>query len=168
MAIIREFHGVTPVVSAEAFVAENAALIGDVTVEKDASVWYGAVLRGDNAAITVGEGTNIQDNVTLHCELDHPLHIGRNVTIGHNAIVHCTCVGDNTMVGMGARLLDGAVIGANCIIGAGAVVKENAVVPDGTMMVGVPAKAIRALSAEQIAQLQTPSHYIELSKEYLK
>ena len=168
MAIIREFHGVSPQISPEAFVAENAAVIGAVTVEAEASVWYGAVLRGDNAPIAIGAGTSVQDNATLHCEQDHPLSVGKNVTIGHNAIVHCASIGDNTLIGMGARLLDGAVIGADCIIGAGAVVKENAVVPDGTMMVGVPAKAIRTLFDEQIAQLRQPSHYIELAKEYLK
>jgi len=168
MAFIREFNGKKPQIADSAFVAETAALIGQVTVGADSSVWYGAVLRGDNAAITVGAGTSIQDNVTLHCEPGHPLTIGNNVTVGHNAIVHCTAVGDNTLVGMGARLLDGAVIGSHCVIGAGAVVKENAVVPDGTMMVGIPAKAIRELTPEQIAALQLPSHYIELAKEYLK
>lgn len=168
MAVFREFHGRSPVVAEDAFIAENAALIGDVSVGAGSSVWYGAVLRGDNAPITVGKETSIQDNATLHCEPGHPLRIGSNVTVGHNAIVHCAAVGDNTLVGMGARLLDGAVIGADCIIGAGAVVKENAVVPDGTMMVGVPAKAIRTLSDAQIAQLRKPSHYIELAKEYLE
>jgi len=166
--ILREFHGKTPQVAADAFVAENAALIGDVTVGSESSVWYGAVIRGDNAPITVGNGSSIQDNATLHCEPGHPMHIGNNVTVGHNAIVHCTAVGDHTLVGMGARLLDGAVIGSHCIIGAGAVVKENAVVPDGTMMVGVPAKAIRELSPEQKAAMEQPSHYVELAKEYLK
>ena len=168
MAIFREYHGKTPQVAENAFVAENAVLIGDVSVGEESSVWYGAVLRGDNAPISIGRGTSIQDNVTLHCEPGRPMRIGTNVTVGHNAIVHCTAVGDNTLVGMGARLLDGAVIGANCIIGAGAVVKENAVVPDGTMMVGVPARAIRALSPEQIDAMRQPSHYIELAKEYLK
>jgi len=166
--ICREFHGAVPKIAADAFTAENAALIGDVTVGSKSSVWYGAVIRGDNAPITIGVGSSIQDNVTLHCEPGHPMTIGNNVTVGHNAIVHCASVGDHTLVGMGARLLDGAVIGCHCIIGAGAVVKENAVVPDGTMMVGVPAKAIRSLSEEQKADMERPSHYIELAKEYLK
>ena len=160
--------GVTPQVSPEAFVAENATLIGNVTVGRDSSVWFGAVIRGDNEPITVGEGTSIQDNAVLHTEKGHPLTVGSNVTVGHGAVVHCTSVGDNTMVGMGAILLDGAVIGKNCIIGAGAVVKENAVVPDGTMMVGVPAKPVRELGPEQIAFLEQTSPYVALSKEYLK
>ena len=158
----------TPAVSPEAFVAETADLIGDVTVGRDSSVWFGAVVRGDNATITVGEGTSIQDNAVLHVEPGHPLSVGSNVTVGHGAIVHCTSVGDNTMVGMGAILLDGAVIGRNCIIGAGAVVRERAVVPDGTMMVGVPAKPVRELSPEQQAFLEKTSPYVALSKEYLK
>ena len=168
MPIFREFEGKTPQLAENVFVAETAALIGDVTVGRDSSVWYGAVLRGDHAPITVGEGTSIQDNVTLHCDEGHALRIGNNVTVGHNAVVHCSAVGDNTLVGMGARLLDGAVIGADCIIGAGAVVKENAVVPDGTMMVGVPARAVRALAPEQLAALRETSPYVVLAKKYQK
>lgn len=165
---ILNFNGKKPQISAEAYIAPTAALIGDVTVGRDSSVWFGAVIRGDNAPITIDEGTSVQDNVVLHTEPGRALHVGSNVTIGHNAIVHCSEVGDNTLVGMGAILLDGAVIGKNCIIGAGAVVKENAIVPDGTMMVGVPAKAVRELSEAQKAKLGEQSHYVALSKEYLK
>ena len=166
--MIMTLNGAAPVVSPDAFVAENAALIGKVTVGRDSSVWFGAVIRGDNEPITVGEGTSIQDNAVLHTEPGHPLTVGNNVTVGHGAIVHCSAVGDNTLVGMGAILLDGAVIGKNCIIGAGAVVKEHAVVPDGTMMVGVPAKPVRELAPEQVAFLEQTSPYVALSKEYLK
>ena len=166
--MIMELKGKTPVVSPEAFVAETAALIGDVTVGKDSSVWFGAVIRGDNEPIVVGEGTSIQDNAVLHTEAGHPLTIGNNVTVGHSAIVHCSSVGDNTRVGLGAILLDGAVIGNNCIIGAGAVVKEKAVVPDGTMMVGIPAKAVRELSPEQLEFMKQTSPYVALSKGYMK
>ena len=161
-------RGKTPQVSPEAFVAETAALIGDVTVGADSSVWFGAVIRGDNDPITVGKGTSIQDNAVLHTEKGHPLTIGDNVTVGHGAIVHCTSVGSNTLVGMGAVLLDGAVIGDHCIIGAGAVVKENAVVPSGTMMVGIPAKPVRELGPEQIAFLDGTSPYVALAKAYLE
>ena len=168
MAVFSAFKGKTPRVSEEAFVAETAVLIGDVAVGRDSSVWYGAVLRGDYAPITVGEGTSIQDNVTLHCEIGRPLRIGSNVTVGHNAVVHCAEIGDNTLIGMGALLLDGAVIGAHCIIAAGAVVKENEIVPDGTLMAGVPAKAVRTLPPERIAALEQPSGYIKLAKEYMK
>ena len=166
--MIVTFQGNTPQVSPEAFIAETAALIGDVTVGPDSSVWYGAVIRGDCSRITVGCGTSIQDNAVLHTEIGHPLTIGDNVTIGHGAIVHCASVGSNTLIGMGAILLDGAVIGADCVIGAGAVVRENAVVPPGTLMVGVPAKCVRELSPEQIALLDGASHYAALSKAYLE
>ena len=163
-----KFKGIEPVVDPDAFVAETAAVIGDVRIAKDCSVWFGASVRGDCAPITVGEGTNIQDNATLHCELGHPLTVGKNVTIGHNALVHCSAVGDGSLIGMGARLLDGAVIGKNCVIGAGAVVKEYTVVPDRTLMVGVPARAVRELSEEQLRKLQNAQVYVALSKEYLK
>ena len=168
MAIIRAYEGIKPQIAADVFVAENAAIIGDVTIGARSSVWYGAVIRGDHAPITVGAGTSIQDNVTLHCDEGHALTVGDNVTVGHNAVVHCTSVGDNTLIGMGARLLDGAVIGKNCIIGSGAVVKENDVVPDGTLMVGVPAKAVRACTPEQLDALQQTSPYVALSRNYLK
>lgn len=161
-------RGKTPQVSPEAFVAETAALIGDVTVGADSSVWFGAVVRGDNEPIKVGKGTSIQDNAVLHTEKGHPLTIGDNVTVGHGAIVHCSSVGSNSLIGMGAILLDGAVIGDHCIIGAGAVVKENAVVPAGTMMVGIPAKPVRTLGQEQIAFLDGTSPYVGLAHEYLE
>ena len=161
-------RGKTPQVSPEAFVAETAALIGDVTVGADSSVWFGAVVRGDNEPIKVGKGTSIQDNAVLHTEKGHPLTIGDNVTVGHGAIVHCSSVGSNCLIGMGAILLDGAVIGDHCIIGAGAVVKENAVVPARTMMVGIPAKPVRTLGQEQIAFLDGTSPYVGLAHEYLE
>lgn len=161
-------RGKTPAVSPEAFIAPTAALIGDVTVGPDSSVWFGAVIRGDAASITVGRGTSIQDNCVLHTEHDRPLTVGDNVTVGHGAVVHCTSVGSNTLIGMGAVLLDGAVIGDHCIIGAGAVVKENAVVPAGTMMVGIPARPVRELTPEQIAFLDGASPYVGLAREYLE
>ena len=166
--MIITFQGKTPKISSEAFVAENATLIGDVTIGPDSSVWFGAVIRGDCSPITVGSGTNIQDNAVLHTEFGHPLTIGDNVTIGHGAIVHCASVGSSTLIGMGAILLDGAVIGDHCIIGAGAVVKENTVVSSGTMMVGIPAKCVRELGPEQLALLDAAPPYVALSKAYLE
>ena len=166
--MIITFQGKTPKISSEAFVAENATLIGDVTIGPDSSVWFGAVIRGDCSPITVGSGTNIQDNAVLHTEFGHPLTIGDNVTIGHGAIVHCASVGSSTLIGMGAILLDGAVIGDHCIIGAGAVVKENGVVSSGTMMVGIPAKCVRELGPEQRAHLDGTPPYVALSKAYLE
>ncbi|MBO4676090.1 MAG: gamma carbonic anhydrase family protein [Oscillospiraceae bacterium] len=166
--MIVTFQGKTPQISSEAFVAETAVLIGDVTIGPDSSVWYGAVIRGDCSPITVGRGVSIQDNAVLHTEPGHPLAIGDNVTIGHGAIIHCASVGSNTLIGMGAILLDGAVIGDHCIIGAGAVVKEKTVAASGTMMVGVPAKCVRELGPEQLAFLDGTPPYVALSKAYLE
>ena len=164
--MIVTFQGKTPHISPDAFVAETAVLIGDVTVGPDSSVWYGAVIRGDSSAITVGRGTSIQDNAVLHTEQDRPMTIGDNVTVGHAALVHCASVGSNTLVGMGAILLDGAIIGDHCVIGAGALVKENTVVPSGSLMVGVPARCVRELGPEQLARLDEEPPYVAISKAY--
>ena len=160
--------GKTPELGEGVYIAENAAVIGDAHLEKGASVWFGASVRADQAPITIGENSNIQDNVTLHTRPDSPLCIGKNVTIGHNAVVHCARVGDNSLIGMGAVLLDGAVIGADCVVGAGAVVTQNTAVPDGTMMLGVPAKPVKKLDTGAIALLRQPNRYVALAKEYLK
>ena len=165
--MIVTFRGKTPQVSPDTFIAETATLIGDVSVGPDSSVWYGVVIRGDCSRITVGRGTSIQDNAVLHTEKDRPLAIGDNVTVGHGAIIHCAPVGSNTLIGMGAVLLDGAVIGDHCVIGAGAVIKEKAVVPPGSMMVGVPAKCVRELGPGQRALLDASSPYVALSRMYL-
>ena len=161
-----KFQDKTPRIDPSAFVAETAAVVGDVTVERDASVWFGAVLRGDAAPIVVCAASNLQDNATLHCDAGSPLRIGRNVTVGHNAVVHCASVGDNSLIGMGAQLLNGAVIGKNCVIGAGAVVRANETVPDGVLMVGIPAKPVRRLPPDRTAAMEQESHYIELAREY--
>lgn len=162
------FKDKTPQVDPSAFVADNASLVGDVTVGKDSSVWFGAVLRGDNGPIAIGEGSNVQDNATLHCHPGDPLRVGNNVTIGHNAIVHCLEVGDDTLVGMGSILMNGVKVGKHCIIGAGAVVTERTVVPDGTMMLGVPAKPVKTLSPEAVEALEQQSFYVDLAKAYMK
>ena len=162
--MIHTFQGMTPEIAEGVFVADSAEVIGDVRLGKGCSVWFGTVIRGDSGKITIGEHTNIQDNSTLHC--DEPMTIGNNVTIGHNAIVHGKSVGDFTMIGMGAMVLSGAVVGSNCVIGAGAVVKENAVVPDNTMMVGIPAKAIRVLEPGYVESMDLHNHYEELAGKY--
>ena len=164
----RTYQGHGPQIDKEAFIAETAVLIGQVAVGARSSIWYGAVLRGDLDAISVGEGTSVQDNAVLHCEKGSPVHIGNNVTIGHGAIVHGSTVGDNVLIGMGAVVLNGCTIGENSIIAAGAVVKENAVIPAGSMVVGVPGKIIRELSPEQVQKLQRESSYVRLSRSYLE
>ncbi len=143
------YKGKTPSVDPTAFVAPNAVLIGDVTVGPDASVWFGAVLRGDNGPITVGRGSNIQDNATLHSEPGHGLTIGEDVTVGHNAVVHCAAVGDGALVGMGAVLLDEARVGEYAVVGAGALVTQRFEVPAFSLAVGVPAKVVRTGREDQ-------------------
>ena len=125
------------------WVAETAVVIGKVKIKAGASVWFGAVLRGDNEWIEIGERSNIQDNCTLHTDPGFPLTVGEGCTIGHNAILHGCSIGANTLIGMGAILLNGAQIGSNCIVGAGALVSENKTVPDNTLVVGSPARKLR-------------------------
>lgn len=164
----RAFMGISPKIDGDVFIAETAALIGDVKIGRGSSVWYGAVLRGDVAPIRVGCRSSIQDNAVVHCDRGVPTVIGDGVTVGHGAIVHSASVGGNTLIGMGATVLSGAVIGKNCIIGAGALVKENDVVPDGSLAVGVPAKVVRRLGPGQIAEIEASArHYAEYSKNYM-
>lgn len=125
------------------FIADTAVVIGKVRLLNNASVWFGAVLRGDNEWIEIGERTNIQDNCTLHTDPGFPLTVGSGVTVGHNAILHGCLIGNNTLIGMGAVVMNGAQVGSNCIVGAGALVAEKAVVPDNALVVGSPARKIR-------------------------
>jgi len=166
--MIMEYKGVMPEISPEAFIAHSADIIGDVKIAADASVWFGAVVRGDEAPIVIGEGTNVQDNCVLHCDHGSDMIIGKNVTIGHGSIVHGATIGDNVLIGMGAIVLDKAVIGDNCIIGAGAVVKERAEIPANSMVVGVPGKIIRTLDEKAIEERMKQSYYVPLSKNYLE
>ena len=146
MAIIRKVRGHEPQVGEGTFLAETAVLLGDVTVGKDCSIWYNAVLRGDVNRIVIGDRTNIQDGAILHEET----HVGAGCTIGHGAIVHGCTVGNNVLVGMGAIVLNGAKIGDDCIVGAGALVTGKMDAPAGSMILGSPAKVVRPLTAEEI------------------
>jgi carbonic anhydrase/acetyltransferase-like protein (isoleucine patch superfamily) len=144
------------------WVAPNASLIGDVRLGLEASVWFGAVLRGDNEPIIIGARSNIQEMSTLHTDMGYPLEIGEDCTIGHNAILHGCTVGDGTLVGMGSVILNGASIGRGCLIGAKALVTEGKTFPDNSLIVGSPAKAIRTLEPEAIAGvLASAKHYVE-------
>ena len=137
-------------IDSSAWVAPGAFVLGDVEVGKDCGIWYNAVLRGDIAAIKIGDRTNVQDNAVIHVDFDKPAIIGNDVTIGHGAIVHGCTIGDNSLIGMGAIVLNGAEIGENCIIGAGALVTQNKKIPAGSMAFGNPAKVIRQLTQEEI------------------
>ncbi|MEV7755088.1 gamma carbonic anhydrase family protein [Streptomyces griseofuscus] len=147
--LIVDIGGKEPRVDAEAFVAPTASVIGDVTLGAGASVWYGAVVRGDVETITVGARANVQDNVTLHADPGFPVTIGERVSIGHNAVVHGATVEDDCLIGMGATVLNGAVIGAGSLVAAQALVPQGMVVPAGSLVAGVPAKVRRELSPEE-------------------
>ena len=135
------------------WVADNAVLLGKVLLENEASVWFNAVLRGDNELITVGEGSNVQDGAVLHTDPDVPLILGKDVTIGHQAMLHGCIIGDNSLVGINAVILNGAKIGKNCLIGANALVPEGKEIPDGSLVMGSPGKVIRALDDDAIKGL---------------
>ena len=144
----------------------GAAVVGDVSFGPDCSVWFNAVLRGDGEPIAMGRGCNIQDNAVLHSDV-FPTTLGEYVTVGHGAIVHGCTVGDNTIIGMGAILLNGAKVGKNCIVGAGAVVTGKMDAPDGSMLLGNPARVVRPLTREEIAGLRDSAiHYTQLKEAY--
>ena len=143
--------GRTPVLDPSAFVASGARVIGGVTLGEGSSVWYNAVLRADGDTITVGAGSNIQDNVSVHVDSGRPVLIGENVSVGHNAVVHGCTIGDGSLIGMGSVILSGAVIGAGCLVAGGAVVLEGAVIPPGSLVAGVPAKVRRELTHDERA-----------------
>lgn len=147
------------------YIAPDAVVTGDVALADGVNIWYGAVLRGDSGTITVGENTNIQDRCVLH----EKTVIGKGCTLGHGAIVHGCTIGDNTTVGMGAIVLTGAVIGNDCIIGAGALVTGKTVAPDGSLLLGSPAKVVKPVTAEQIEEnRENARHYVALAEEFLK
>lgn len=147
-----------------AFIAPNATVVGDVILEKDANIWYGAVLRGDSGEIRIGRGTNIQDNCVIHEKTD----IGNYCTIGHGAIIHGCTVGDHCLIGMGAIVLNGARLADHCMVGAGSVVTGKMDAPAGSLLLGSPAKIVRELTAEAMAELeQDARHYIDLAKKML-
>ena len=155
----------SPVLGARCFVAENAAVIGDVKLGDDCSVWFGASVRGDFVSITVGDRTNIQDNVTIHTNENGPTVIGSDVSIGHNAVVHSAVLEDGVLVGMGSVVLDKAVIGAGSIVGAGAVVTKGTVVPPNSLVMGVPARVVRTLPPG--SNLENARNYLERKDQYL-
>ena len=163
--MIMKLDGMEMKIHPEARLAESASLIGAVTVERNASVWYGAVLRGDSGAITVGENSAVEDNCILH----EKVTIGKNCIIGHGAILHGCTLEDGVLIGMGATVLDGAVIGAGSLVAAGAMVTRNTVVPPGSLVMGMPAKVRGPLTPEQIDEVQRgPANYLRLARQQLK
>ena len=149
------------------YVAESASVIGKVRLANDTSIWFGAVLRGDNESITVGENTNVQECAVIHTDPGFPCILGSNVTIGHQAMLHGCQVGDNSLIGINAVVLNGAKIGRNCLIGANALVTENQEIPDGSLVIGSPAKPIKQLTTAQIQKLkESAEHYVTRFKRF--
>ena len=156
-----------PQVHATAWVADSAEVVGRVTLGENASIWYGAVLRGDNDRISVGANSNVQDGSVLHTDTGVPLTIGQNVTIGHQVMLHGCSIGDGSLVGIQSIVLNGAKIGRNCLVGAGSLVTEGKEFPDGVLIVGRPAKVVRELTPEQIANLQgSARHYVHQAQRH--
>jgi len=164
-----ELDGVAPQLAAGAWVADSAQVIGHVVLGENASIWFGAVLRGDNEALTIGRDTNVQDGSVLHSDMGSPLTLGEGVTIGHQVMLHGCTVGDNTLIGIQAVILNNARIGRNSIVGAGAVVTEGKEFPDNSLIIGAPAKVVRTLDEAAVAKLrQSAQHYVENGRRYAK
>jgi carbonic anhydrase/acetyltransferase-like protein (isoleucine patch superfamily) len=164
---IYELDGVIPRMAESAWVAGSAEVMGDVVLGEDVGIWFGVVVRGDTAAIQVGDRTNIQDLSMLHADVGMPLTIGTGVTVGHKAVLHGCTVGDDSLIGIGAVVLNGAKIGKGCLVGAGALVTEGKEFPDGSMIIGSPAKAVRQLTPEQLQGLrESAEHYVANAKRF--
>ena len=162
-----ELDQMSPTLAETAWVADNAQVVGDVRLGEGASLWFGVVARGDSSSITVGRNTNIQDGSVLHADAGKPLHIGEGVTVGHMAMLHGCTIGDGAFIGIGAIILNDAKIGKNCLVGAGSLVTEGKAFPDGSVIMGSPAKVVRSLSPEQMQGLRVMAqHYIDNAVRY--
>jgi carbonic anhydrase/acetyltransferase-like protein (isoleucine patch superfamily) len=156
-----------PLIAASAYVAPNAVVIGKVILAERATVWFGATLRGDNETISIGAGSNVQDSAVMHTDPGFPLAVGADVSIGHQAMLHGCTVGEGTLIGIQAIVLNGAVIGKGCLVGAGALITERKVFPDGSLIIGAPAKVVRQLSAEERENLlKVAANYAERGAYY--
>ena len=157
----------TPRLADSAWVADTAQVIGQVELERDASVWFGAILRGDTELLRIGEGCNIQDGSVVHADAGYPVTLGRQVTVGHQVMLHGCTIGDGSLIGIQAVVLNGAKIGRHCLVGAGSLVTEGKEFPDGSMILGSPAKVVRQLTQDQIAAvLRSAEHYVANARRY--
>jgi carbonic anhydrase/acetyltransferase-like protein (isoleucine patch superfamily) len=162
--MICSFKSWKPVVKDCSFIAPNCTIIGDVEAKQNSSIWYGSILRADLAKITIGEGSNIQELCSLHVKENGPVWIGDNVTVGHGVVLHGCSIGSCSLIGMGSIILDDAIIGNNSLVGAGSLVTEKKTFPDGSLILGSPAKRVRGLTEEEIARIkQSAQHYIQLA-----
>jgi carbonic anhydrase/acetyltransferase-like protein (isoleucine patch superfamily) len=162
-----QLDNLTPSVDPSAWVADCAQVMGNVKLAQDVSVWFGVVIRGDTETIDIGQASNIQDGSVLHADIGKPLVVGKHVTVGHKVMLHGCTIGDGSLIGIGAVVLNGAKIGKGCIVGAGSLVTEGKEFPDGSMIMGSPAKVVRELTAEQKAGLQMSAlHYVENARRF--
>ena len=166
--MIHPYLGVLPTIDPSVFLAGGSQVIGNVTIGKDSGIWFNAVVRGDVNVVTIGERTNIQDGCILHVDhKQYPLTVGSDVTVGHGAILHACTISDECLIGMGAIVLDGAVVGKNSLVAAGSLVKMRDVIPEGVLVVGSPAKVVRALTAGEVATIrQSALNYIAYARAY--
>ena len=156
-----------PDIDPSAYVTDSATVLGKVTIGAMASLWFGVTLRGDNERITIGDHSNVQEGTVMHTDMGYPLTLGRNVTVGHQAMLHGCTVGDGSLIGIQAVVLNGAKIGKGCLVGAGALVTEGKQFPDHSLIIGTPAKAVRTLTAEEVAKLQdSAAHYAARGQRY--
>lgn len=168
MAIF-ELDGNAPQLDEGVWIAESAEVIGKVELHKNANVWPQVVIRGDNDLIQIGEGSNVQDASVLHTDPGYELIIGKHVTVGHKVMLHGCHIGDGSLIGIGAVILNGAKIGKNCLVGASALITEGKEFPDGSMIIGSPAKAVKTLTPEQIAGIkEIAGHYVKNAQRYIK
>jgi carbonic anhydrase/acetyltransferase-like protein (isoleucine patch superfamily) len=164
---VYEFEGIAPQISEGVWIADSAEVMGAVEIGQDASIWFGAVVRGDSESIRIGAGTNIQDASVLHADVGKPLIIGDHVTVGHQVMLHGCIIGDGSLIGIGAVVLNGARIGKGCLVGAGALVTEGKEFPDGSMIIGSPAKAVKELTEEQRqGLLASARHYVDNARRF--
>ncbi len=167
--MIMGFDGVNPKISKSAYISESVDIIGNVEINENANIWFGTRLRADMNKIIVGANTNIQENSVVHVDINSPCNIGKNVTIGHGAIIHGCDISDNVLVGMGSIILNDAKIGKNTIIGAGSLVTQGKSFPEGVLILGNPAKVVRKLTDDEIKSIRKSSdNYVNLSKKYKK
>ena len=167
--MIYDFEKNVPEVHADAWVASNATLIGKVKLEKNSSIWFNAVLRGDIELITIGENSNIQDGSVLHTDPGYKLNVGKGVTVGHKVMLHGCQIADDTLIGIGSIILNNAKIGKNCIVGANSLITENKIIPDNSLVVGSPGRVLRKVTEEEIKAIhENAKHYVDGSKKYKK
>ncbi|WP_026575032.1 gamma carbonic anhydrase family protein [Bacillus sp. UNC438CL73TsuS30] len=165
--MLYKYKGKYPDVHSSSYIAPGAQLIGNIELSEDTSVWFNAVLRGDNEKIAIGKGSNVQDGAIVHVDPGYPVHVGENVTIGHNVVLHGCTVKDRALIGMGATILNGAIIGEGALVAAGALIPEGKVVEPGVLVAGVPAKVIRTLTPEQIEQSKKGAlHYVRNGENF--